>query len=207
MRDVSGNRSRPVMPPPDLLHLSVGLWNFRPLIRVVVRMKQLHGVSPRLEARVAGVLYLFSILLGVVAMIFNSRNMQAVGDQTNLVAGVLYTGVTVLFWGPVPASERVAFNGCRDIQPGGLLASPVLVQSGAHHQLPVFRRLLPPNRLLDLAVAVSSKCDWSADGVRGCLLADHHLALVGPFDFAIHDDFGSGWRRNAHGISPGEGPG
>jgi len=61
-------------------------------------MKQLHGVSPRLEARVAGVLYLFSILLGVVAMIFNSRNMQALGGQTNLAAGVLYTGLTVLFW-------------------------------------------------------------------------------------------------------------
>jgi hypothetical protein len=61
-------------------------------------MKQLHGVSPRLEARVAGVLYLFSILLGVVAMIFNSRNMQALGGQTNLVAAVLYTGLTVLLW-------------------------------------------------------------------------------------------------------------
>jgi hypothetical protein len=61
-------------------------------------MKQLHGVSPRLEARVAGVLYLLSILLGVAAMIFNSRNMQALGDQTNLMAGVLYTGLTVLFW-------------------------------------------------------------------------------------------------------------
>jgi drug/metabolite transporter superfamily protein YnfA len=61
-------------------------------------MKQLHGVSPRLEARVAGVIYLFSILLGVVAMILNSRNMQALGGQTNLVAGALYTGLTVLFW-------------------------------------------------------------------------------------------------------------
>jgi drug/metabolite transporter superfamily protein YnfA len=61
-------------------------------------MKQLHGVSPRLEARVAGVLYLFSILLGVVAMILNSRNMQALGGQTNLVAAVLYTGLTVLLW-------------------------------------------------------------------------------------------------------------
>jgi hypothetical protein len=73
-------------------------WNFRPLIRVVIRVRQFHGVSPRLEARIAGVLYLFSILLGVVAMTFISRKMQAHGDQANLVAGVLYTGLTVLLW-------------------------------------------------------------------------------------------------------------
>jgi len=61
-------------------------------------VRNLCGLSPRLEARLAGILYLFSILLGVVAMILISRKMQAQGDKANLVAGVLYTAVTILFW-------------------------------------------------------------------------------------------------------------
>jgi hypothetical protein len=61
-------------------------------------MRTLHGVSPRLEARVAGVLYLLSMLLGVMATILISRKMQAQGDSANLAAGLLYTGVIVLFW-------------------------------------------------------------------------------------------------------------
>jgi Domain of unknown function (DUF4386) len=59
-------------------------------------MKQLHGVSPRLEARVAGVLYLSSILLGVAATTFNTRNMQALSGPTTVAAGVFYTGLTIL---------------------------------------------------------------------------------------------------------------
>jgi hypothetical protein len=61
-------------------------------------MRKLHGVSPRLEARVAGVLYLFSILLGAAAITLIGRKMQAQGDQLVLVAGALYTGLTVLLW-------------------------------------------------------------------------------------------------------------
>ena len=61
-------------------------------------MKQLHRVSPRLEARIAGLLYLFSIVLGVVALLLIGHRMQTRGDQANLVAGVLYTAVTLLFW-------------------------------------------------------------------------------------------------------------
>jgi hypothetical protein len=61
-------------------------------------MKQLHGVSPRLEARVAGVLYLSSILLGVAATTFNTRNMQALSGPTTVAAGVFYTGLTILLW-------------------------------------------------------------------------------------------------------------
>jgi len=63
----------------------------------VVCMRTLHGVSPRLEARFAGVLYLLSMLLGVMATIFISRKMQAQGDSANLAAAVLNTGVIVLF--------------------------------------------------------------------------------------------------------------
>jgi hypothetical protein len=61
-------------------------------------MRALHGVSPRLEARVAGVLYLFSMLLGVAGGILIMNKMQVEGDRANLAAAILYTGVTVLLW-------------------------------------------------------------------------------------------------------------
>lgn len=58
----------------------------------------LHEVSPRLVARIAGFTYLLSILFGIAAMMLNSRNMQARGDTANMVAGALYTVLTVLLW-------------------------------------------------------------------------------------------------------------
>jgi len=61
-------------------------------------MKRLHGISPRLEARIAGVLYLFSMLLGIAAMVLIGRKIQARGGEANLVAGVLYSGLTLLLW-------------------------------------------------------------------------------------------------------------
>ncbi len=61
-------------------------------------MKTLHGVSPRIEARVAGALYLFSMLLGVVGPILIGRKMQIQGEWANTAAAILYTGVIVLFW-------------------------------------------------------------------------------------------------------------
>lgn len=61
-------------------------------------MKGLDEISPRLLARIAGFLYLFNILLGVAAVVLTSRNMQSQGDKANFVAGLLYTGVTILLW-------------------------------------------------------------------------------------------------------------
>jgi len=61
-------------------------------------MKRLYEVSPRLVARIAGILYLLSILMGVAAMVLSSRGMQIQGDKANLIAGVFYTGLTVLLW-------------------------------------------------------------------------------------------------------------
>jgi hypothetical protein len=61
-------------------------------------MKALHEVSPRLVARIAGALYLVSIIFGVGALVLNSRHMQSQGDKANLVAGILYTGLTLLLW-------------------------------------------------------------------------------------------------------------
>ncbi len=55
-------------------------------------------VLPRLEARLAGALYLFSIVFGLAAMILIRRKMLVRGDQVNLVAGVLYSGMTLLLW-------------------------------------------------------------------------------------------------------------
>jgi hypothetical protein len=56
------------------------------------------AVSPRLEARLAGVLYLFSIVFGLASMILIRRKMLVRGDQVNLVAGALYSGMTLLLF-------------------------------------------------------------------------------------------------------------
>jgi hypothetical protein len=55
-------------------------------------------ISPKKEARIAGVLYLFNMLTGVAAMGLLSRNMQAAGNAVNFVSTILYTGVTLLLW-------------------------------------------------------------------------------------------------------------
>lgn len=54
--------------------------------------------SPRLEARITGVLYLLNLLTGVAAMVLISRKHQDAGDALNHVAFVLYTAVTLLLW-------------------------------------------------------------------------------------------------------------
>jgi Domain of unknown function (DUF4386) len=61
-------------------------------------MRELHGVSPRLEARIAGIFYLLSILAGIAAMILIGRKMQAQGDRANFIAGALYSGLTMVLW-------------------------------------------------------------------------------------------------------------
>jgi hypothetical protein len=61
-------------------------------------MGNLHDVSPRFEARIAGVLYLLNILLGVTALTLSSRHMQALSDRVNLIAAIDYTVVTALLW-------------------------------------------------------------------------------------------------------------
>ena len=54
--------------------------------------------SPRLEARITGVLYLLNLLTGVAAMVLIGRKQQGAGDAMNLVASILYTAVTLLLW-------------------------------------------------------------------------------------------------------------
>ena len=55
-------------------------------------------ISPRLEARITGVLYFLNLLTGVAAMVLISRKQQSAGDAMNLVASILYTAVTLLLW-------------------------------------------------------------------------------------------------------------
>lgn len=55
-------------------------------------------LSAQKEARVAGVLYFLNMLTGIAAMVLLSRKMQAEGNAFNMVAAVLYTGVTLLLW-------------------------------------------------------------------------------------------------------------
>jgi hypothetical protein len=54
--------------------------------------------SPKGEARLTGVLYLLNMIAGIAAMVLLSRNMQAAGNAVNLVASILYSGVTLLLW-------------------------------------------------------------------------------------------------------------
>lgn len=55
-------------------------------------------MSPRLEARITGVLYPCNLLTGVAAIVLISHKQQSAGDTMNLVAAVLYTVVTLLLW-------------------------------------------------------------------------------------------------------------
>jgi hypothetical protein len=74
-------------------------------------MRTLLGVSPRLEARVTGVLYLFSMLLGIIGGIFISRKMQTQGDWANVAAASFYICVIVLFWDLFRAVNRWLSTG------------------------------------------------------------------------------------------------
>ena len=90
-------------------------------------------VSPRLEARLAGVLYLISIVFGVAAIILIRRKMLVRGDQATVVAGVLYSGMTLLLSHLLWPVNKWISGGCRNRQPGGLLASAVvMVQLSAY---------------------------------------------------------------------------
>lgn len=72
-------------------------------------MRLLADWSPRTVARIAGVLYLLNFITGVLAMQLTSRGAPGQGHTVNLVAAVLYTGVTALllylFW---PVSKVIS---------------------------------------------------------------------------------------------------
>jgi hypothetical protein len=55
-------------------------------------------VSPRFKARIAGVFYLLTILMGAFAMVFAGRKLFVYGDAANLIATACYTAVTPLFY-------------------------------------------------------------------------------------------------------------
>src|SRR5215469_18076328 len=75
-------------------------------------MRMLADWSPRRVARVAGVLYLFNFITGVIAMQLISRGALGQGHAVNVVAAVLYTGVTALlcylFWPVSPVVSVIA---------------------------------------------------------------------------------------------------
>ena len=65
-------------------------------------MRELAPGSPRVKAKIAGVLYFANLVTGIAAMMLIGHRLQAQGDAINLVAAVLYTLVTLLlcdlFW-------------------------------------------------------------------------------------------------------------
>jgi hypothetical protein len=90
-------------------------------------------VSPRLEARLAGGLYLLSIVFGMAAILFIRRKMLARGDQATPSRGSPLQRYDLAAIALIMASEQVDFGGCRNRQPGGLLASAVvMVQLSAY---------------------------------------------------------------------------
>src|SRR5262245_7563750 len=56
-------------------------------------MERMAEASPRLKARIAGVFYLLTFVTGISALIFADGRLAA-----NLLAGVCYLAVTVLFY-------------------------------------------------------------------------------------------------------------
>jgi hypothetical protein len=65
--------------------------------------------------------------MGLAVMTLISRKMQAQGDQVNLIAGVLNTGVTVILWHLfLPVNKWISTCGAI-FSFDGLLASSVPV--------------------------------------------------------------------------------
>src|SRR5690349_17551840 len=58
-------------------------------------MERMAEASPRFKARIAGVFYLFTILLGIVALLVGG----SVGFAAELIAGACYIAATLLVYG------------------------------------------------------------------------------------------------------------
>jgi len=52
--------------------------------------------------------------MGIAAMVLASRKMQTQGDKVTVIAGLLYTGLTVLLLVPLLASEQMDLNRSGD---------------------------------------------------------------------------------------------
>jgi hypothetical protein len=62
-----------------------------------VTMERIAEASPRLKAKLAGVFYLLTILMGVVAL-FARGKLGFAGERIDLSAGACYMAVTLLFY-------------------------------------------------------------------------------------------------------------
>jgi hypothetical protein len=62
-------------------------------------MKRIAEVSPRLSARITGVVYLLYFLTAILAQLLVGRKLIAYGNATNLVATGCYVALTLLFYG------------------------------------------------------------------------------------------------------------
>lgn len=160
-------------------------------------------VSPRLEARVTGGLYLLNILVGILALILINRKMQTQGDQVNFIAGVIYTGVTVLLWHIFwPVNKWVSTVAAIFSLMGCWL--PQAVYTAAHLNNFVCFGVY----CLSIAYLIARSHYFPvALGLLRYLLVDHHLAPLGPCAFAILDSRGGDWRGNVYGVFAVDGSG
>ncbi|WP_051978290.1 DUF4386 domain-containing protein [Edaphobacter aggregans] len=62
-------------------------------------MERIAEASPHLKARIAGVFYLLTIIMGVLAVVLTGRRLVVYGDAANLIATACYIAVTLLFYG------------------------------------------------------------------------------------------------------------
>jgi len=61
-------------------------------------MERIAGASPRLKARITGVVYLLYFLTAVSAEVFVGRGRLVLYDAVNLTAYAFYIAVTLLFY-------------------------------------------------------------------------------------------------------------
>ncbi|MFZ0314944.1 MAG: DUF4386 domain-containing protein [Candidatus Korobacteraceae bacterium] len=68
-------------------------------MNTAVLMDRITEASPRLKARIAGVVYLLYFLTAILAELLVGRKLIAYGNATNLIAVCCYLVLTVLFYG------------------------------------------------------------------------------------------------------------
>jgi len=62
-------------------------------------INEVRAASPRLRARITGVIYLLYFLTAIVAQLLVSHKLVAYGNATNLIATGFYVALTLLFYG------------------------------------------------------------------------------------------------------------
>jgi len=148
-------------------------------------MERIEEVSPLLKARIAGALYLFTIVAGLSAvLLLHGRLAVAV----NLVGGIAYMGgdASPLLHLQTGESEPLAHRG--RLQSRGIRYGSSGVETSGGGQSCLLRSVLPPARIPHLQVNVPAPVlGCAADICRG-ELADLPVAATRKTDVSLQSD-------------------